>query len=140
LLADTTSDALLSVGSTRIPGEQAKVLFARFAEVITSRDAFMFALGDGEGCVVRFNSVALFGCNALQRFKASCIVPVPKSFLREKPLWMVCDDHPGVEWVNCRVAPETSTAMKSGDFEFVTMRDDRIAHWDVATAVWSDER
>lgn len=59
---------------------------ARFAEVMTSRDAFMFALGDGEGCVARFNLVALFGCNALQRFKASCIVPVPKSFLREKPL------------------------------------------------------
>lgn len=140
MLADTTSDASLLVGVTLIPEEQAKVLLARFAEVITSRDAFMFALGDGERCVVRFNSVALFGCNALQRFKASCIVPVPKSFLREKPLWMVCDDRPGVEWVNRRMAPETSKAMKSEDLEFVTMRDDRIAHWDVATAVWSDER
>jgi hypothetical protein len=42
---------------------------------------------------------------------------------------------PGVEWVKRRVAPETSKAMKSGDLECVTMHDDCIADWDVATAV-----
>jgi hypothetical protein len=41
---------------------------------------------------------------------------------------MVCDDRPGVEWLNRRVAPETSKAMKSGDLEFVAMHDDCIAH------------